>query len=93
MRSRCHHRPLNRHAKVADCWGCTSAVGRGHNASRAAAIAAASSSVGAGLIELADTFRPYRTRPERSRRRTPVDLPDASTVELVRLDRQERRAA
>ena len=62
MRSRCHHRPLNRHARVCDCWGCTTAVGRGHSASSAAAIAAASSSVGAGVIEVAATIRPYRTR-------------------------------
>ena len=59
MRSRCHHRPLNRHAIVGDRCGCETALGRGHNASSAAAIAAASSSLGAGVID-ALTIRPYR---------------------------------
>jgi hypothetical protein len=51
MRSRCHHRPLNRHASDGADRGCVRAVGRGHNASMAAAIATASSSLGTGLID------------------------------------------
>ena len=69
MRSRCHHRPLNRQASVGACSGCAITVGRGHSASIAAAIAAASSSLGAGVIEIAATVRPYRTRLLAVRRR------------------------
>ncbi len=61
MRSRCHHRPLNLHASVGGGCGCETALGRGHSASIATAIAAASSSLAAGLID-ALTSRPYRTR-------------------------------
>jgi len=61
MRSRCHHRPLNRHAKVGADRGCDTTLGRGHNASIAAAIATASSSLGAGVIDAAATSRPYRS--------------------------------
>jgi len=76
MRSRCHQRPLNRQASVGADWGWETTLGRGHNASIAAAIAAASSSLGAGVIEAAATSRPYRAGVRKFR---PRMYPEASS--------------
>ena len=55
-RSRCHQRPLNRHARDRSGSSARGQEGLGPQGSVAATIAAASSAVGAGLISTGDTL-------------------------------------
>jgi len=69
-------------------------VGRGHSASSAAVIAAACSSLGAGVIEIAATLRPYRTRLQAAvEYATGQPISQELAALLARLDRDQRQAA